>query len=305
MPGQLADDTLKDLNETATSLQPIPHNLETPRINITNMGDDIIEVEEIVQPKMEELIQDQLQKVRKMRHDEFWKGKSKAMSESLPLSPEQEQQQLSQQQPSQQLPIAESNTNYTWDSTRNTDTTSVMNLENIYRGPLPKEAHWKEGTTLIIGDSMIGGIDESRLRKTKVRVNPGATVEDMFYHITPYLRKHPSNIICHIGTNNAVYDSPEMVMSKLIRLKEYILSKLPNCKLYFSSPIIRRDNTGTNAIKVVEEVISNMFLLETPLVNNGNIGGDELGKRGLHLNGRGTGKLAVNFINILKSLQNP
>ena len=235
-------------------------------------------------------------------HDEFLKKKS------LPLSPEQEQQEQQQpfqQQPSQQPPIAESNNNYTWDPTRNTDTTSVMDLENIYRGPLPKEAHWREGTTLIIGDSMIGGVDESRLRKTKVRVNPGATVEDMFYHITPHLRKHPSNIICHIGTNNAVYDSPEMIMSKLIRLKEFILSKLPNCKLYFSSPIIRRDKTRTNAVKVVEEVISKMFLLDTPLVNNSNIGEDELGKRGLHLNGRGTGKLAVNFINILKSLQNP
>ena len=174
------------------------------------------------------------------------------------------------------------------------------NLENIYQGPLPKAAHWKEGTTLIIGDSMIGGIEEGRLRNTKVRTNPGASVEDMYYQITPYLRKHPSTIICHVGTNNARDDSPDTVIQKLVGLKNYIMSKLPNCQLYFSSPIVRFDDDA--AARVVDEINKRMRLLGMPLVNNSNIGYDELGWKGLHLNGRGTRKLAVNYINILKML---
>ena len=149
---------------------------------------------------------------------------------------------------------------------------------------------------------MIGGIDEGRLRNAKVRVNPGSTVEDMFFHITPYLRKMPTNIICHIGTNNATDDTSEVVLEKLVRLKEYILAKVPNCKIYFSSPIVRSDDK--DAARVVQGVINKMFLLETELVNNSNIGVYELAKKGLHLNGRGTRKLAVNFIEILKALYN-
>ena len=78
------------------------------------------------------------------------------------------------------------------------------------------------------------------------------------------------------------------------------MSKLPNCQLYFSSPIVRFDDAA--AARVVDEINKRMRLLGMPLVNNSNIGYDELGWKGLHLNGRGTRKLAVNFINILKML---
>ena len=50
-------------------------------------------------------------------------------------------------------------------------------LDRVYKNSLPPQAQWKNGTTLIIGDSMIGGIDERRLRNTKVRPKPGATIE--------------------------------------------------------------------------------------------------------------------------------
>ena len=147
---------------------------------------------------------------------------------------------------------------------------------------------------------MIGGIDENRLRDTKVRTKPGATVEDMFFQITPYLRKKPSHIICHVGTNNTTDDTSDMVIQKLGQLRDYIKFKLPNCQLFFSAPIIRRDNQ--RSAKVVAEVIQKMHHLETPFISNNNIGEEGLGKKGLHMNYRGTTKLAVNFIDILKEL---
>ena len=59
----------------------------------------------------------------------------------------------------------------------------------------------------IIGDSILYGIDESGLKCSKVRVYPEASVDDMFFNIFPLLRKNPTNIIMHAGTNNAVTEN--------------------------------------------------------------------------------------------------
>ena len=258
-----------------------------------NMQDEKTDIKE---PENTECYLEQLQKIRQMKHDQFLKRKREPIEERSG-----ENVEISSCDDQPQEPQQPESDNYTWSPLNNTAKTSIVtDLNNIYKGPLPKEAQWREGTTLIIGDSMIGGIEEGRLWNTKVRVKPGSTVEDMFFHITPYLRKHPSNIICHVGTNNAVTDRSEIIMQKLIGLKDYIVSKLPNCKLFFSSPITRKDNK--DAAKVVEEVKEKMFLLETELVSNCNIGRDEISKKGLHMNNGGTRKLAGNFINILKGL---
>ena len=42
--------------------------------------------------------------------------------------------------------------------------------------------------------------------------------------------------------------------------------------------------------------------LDFELMNNENIGTQHLGKKGLHLNDHGTGKLAINIIRTLQSL---
>ena len=174
------------------------------------------------------------------------------------------------------------------------------NLERVYKKPLPPEALWRQGTTLIIGDSMIGGIEERRLRNTKVRPKPGASIEDMFFFITPYLRKNPTNIICHVGTNNARSDSAEKIMEKLIQLKEYIVSKCPSAKIVFSDLIARTDDAI--ASRVVREVNGMFDHLDTTILRNDNIMAEHLGKKGLHLSGYGTGRLAKNLIEMIKEL---
>ena len=61
---------------------------------------------------------------------------------------------------------------------------------------------WPVNTTLITGDSILFGVEESRLQKykAKVRVFPGAFVDDMYDYLMPLLRQKPSNIILHIGS---------------------------------------------------------------------------------------------------------
>ena len=58
---------------------------------------------------------------------------------------------------------------------------------------------------------MINGIDKKRISErnsnVKVRYFNGALVEDMFYNLVPLLRKNPSALILHVGTNNKVSDS--------------------------------------------------------------------------------------------------
>ena len=147
---------------------------------------------------------------------------------------------------------------------------------------------------------MIGGIDERRLRNTKVRPKPGATIEDMFFFVTPYLRKKPTNVIIHVGTNNTRTDSAEEIMEKLVKLKEYVLSKCPSANLVSSSLIVRTDDA--TASRVVRDTNSKLKHLDTTILWNNNILAEQLGKKGLHLSGYGTGRLAKNLIELIKEL---
>ena len=69
---------------------------------------------------------------------------------------------------------------------------------------------WKRGTTLIVGDSMLAGIEQKRIsgnRNVKLRIFPGAFTHDMYDYLKPLLKKNPDNIILHIGTNNSVNET--------------------------------------------------------------------------------------------------
>ena len=102
---------------------------------------------------------------------------------------------------------------------------------NVYKNNIDERALWKAGTTLIIGDSMLNGLEETRLKNCKVRVYPGASIEDMHYNLIPLLRKQPTNIIIHAGTNNCVNDNSRQIIEKLLDLNDFILRRLPNCRV--------------------------------------------------------------------------
>ena len=62
---------------------------------------------------------------------------------------------------------------------------------------------WKEGTILVMGDSMLNGVDEGSLSNNgmvKVRSFSGSAISDLQnYYIKPLLRKKPTKIIMHIS----------------------------------------------------------------------------------------------------------
>ena len=175
--------------------------------------------------------------------------------------------------------------------------------ENVYDN---ESAPWPVNTILTAGDSMINGIDEKRLSKknsnVKVRYFNGALVEDMFYNLVPLMRKKPSALILHVGTNNTVSDSSKVILKKISSLISYIKINNPECRIIISQPVRRTDNgkatlTSNNLNKLLAE-------LDVDKIFNSNIDTSRLGKLGLYLNSIGTGKLALNLIKFLKAFCN-
>jgi hypothetical protein len=166
---------------------------------------------------------------------------------------------------------------------------------------------WPKGTVLIAGDSMIGGIDEKRLangrnRCVKVRKHPGATVQDMGHHLTALLRKKPSYVLIHAGTNDIPDEdkTAEDIFRDIINLKSYVESVVPGVKVTISCPVIRNDER-VNKLKVVH-LRSLLRTSGVDVVVNGNIGVGLLSLKGVHLNQKGTRYLAGNMREYLNRL---
>ena len=176
----------------------------------------------------------------------------------------------------------------------------VLNLNSKDRIQTNYVKPWPIGTTLITGSSILCGIQESRLKKAKVRVFLGANVDDMYDYLTPLLKKRPSNIILHIGSNDAPFKSSDTILKEITNLKMNIMSILPSTKIYISCPILRLDNKNANEVlQDLKEKIKNRF---NDIVLNDKVDSSCLGKKGLHLNPKGSGRLAMNFISLLRRL---
>ena len=144
-----------------------------------------------------------------------------------------------------------------------------INVEDI----VESNFKWPTNTLLIASNSILNNIDEKRFNtynfKTKVRCFPGYTISDMQNHLIPLLKKETSHILLHVGTNDATTKSSERILDELLQLKNFIQSKLPTEKLH---------------------------KLDIMILDNGNITYDHISKRGLHLTGRDTGRIAMNIL---------
>ena len=104
---------------------------------------------------------------------------------------------------------------------------------------------------LVVRDSMVNGIEESKLLKTRhIRVQPmpGGKIEDIQQNLKDLLHEDLGTVIIHVGTNNATTDTPKMIVEKLITLKQNIEGSLPKNRVIISNLIARTDNTKANSI---------------------------------------------------------
>ena len=137
-------------------------------------------------------------------------------------------------------------------------------------------------------------------RLVKVRSFGGARIEDMIFYVTPLLRKLPSVVVLHVCCNNTDVSNAQQIVEGLMELKKYIEEQVPGVRVIFSTPTIRVDNNI--AAKTLEQVTGILKNRLVELIDNDNIDKSGLGRRsGLHLNIKGTSRLAMNYINFLKS----
>ena len=155
---------------------------------------------------------------------------------------------------------------------------------------------------LILGDSSLNGIEESKLPKTRhIRVQPipGAKIDDVYKNLGDVLHHDLTKLILHVGVNNTNTDTAEDIFKNLMSLKQEIEKYLPNCDVIISNMIKRTDNP--DAQRISESVNKQIKASNMKYIENDNINEKHLGKRGLHLNPNGNAKFAANLLNAIRS----
>ena len=117
------------------------------------------------------------------------------------------------------------------------------------------------------------------------------------------IAKQPNYLILHVGTNDATTNTSRKIIDNLLMLKCNILKQLPNCRVIVSKPTIRIDHGKANL--TLRNVNKHLETLNLECIENGNISAQHLGRKGLHLNSKGKGRLALNFLNQIRKFWRP
>ena len=131
--------------------------------------------------------------------------------------------------------------------------TPVTEEDNLPSNGTPKKC--PEVKICIAGDSILNGTDGSllsRKRLVKVKQFPGATITDMYDHLTPILNRHPEFLILHIGTNGTSKYMPNEIFDKVLALKRLAVSQNKECQVIISTLTMYVDSSKNgNAVQKV------------------------------------------------------
>ena len=114
----------------------------------------------------------------------------------------------------------------------------------------------------------------------------------------PIIRKKPSHLIIHIGTNDAKRFSSREILDQLLNLKKNVSEQVPHCKVIISTPTVRSDHGKAGL--TVNQLTKHLPQLKTGIVGNTNITSRHIEIKGLHLIFSRTTQLAKNLANIIK-----
>ncbi|XP_067030123.1 uncharacterized protein [Acropora muricata] len=164
----------------------------------------------------------------------------------------------------------------------------------------------KRKEVFIVGDSILKNLQGrkiSRSAKVKVSSFPGCTAIDMRDHIKPTLRKNPDAIVIHVGTNSLRSSTSVRDCAEEIANLATMIGNESSADLAISGIIPRSDDESV-AVKVpgVNKLLKT-FCNQNGwgFVDHSNISPEhDLNRSGLHLNTKGTARLATNFINYLR-----
>ena len=157
---------------------------------------------------------------------------------------------------------------------------------------------WPIGTTVIVDESILSGIVEEKLcgqgRLVKVKRFSSSTVDDLSHHIIPIIQKKSTNMIMHIGANDAPSSTSREIPDNLLKLISLVNEKLPHCKVCLSTPTLRTNNG--KAFLTVSRLVNHLLNLNIDVIDDRNIKTRHLSRKGLHLNDSGSKLLARNFL---------
>ena len=193
------------------------------------------------------------------------------------------------------------------ENTKNNKSTKQFNdpqarKENINEATeTNKEFQWPSDTCAIVGNSMVNGIDKKTLQKhgnVKVFYFSVARINDINHHLIPIIAKQSDYLILHVGTNDTTTNTSRKIIGDLLMLKSNILKQLPICRVIVSKPTVRIDHGKSNlTLRNVNKYLETQNL---KCIENGNISAQHLGQKGLHLNSKGNGRLAISFLNHIR-----
>ena len=153
-----------------------------------------------------------------------------------------------------------------------------------------------------MGDSILNSIVEETLcgqgRVVKVKRFPGSTVHDLSHHVIPIIRKKPTNLIMHIGTNDPPYPTSTEYQDNLLKLKSLVNEKLLQCKVWLPTPTLRADNG--KATLTVSQLVNHLLNLNIDAIDNRNIKNPHLSRKGLYLNDSRSKLLVKNVLEKIK-----
>ena len=102
-------------------------------------------------------------------------------------------------------------------------------------------------------------------------------------------------MIIHIGTNDAPSSTSTEIQDNLLKLKALVNKKLPQCKVWLSTPHYER----TSHLDSVS--VNHLLNLNIDVTDNRNIKSRHFSRKGLHLDDSGSKLLARNFLEKIKS----
>ena len=156
---------------------------------------------------------------------------------------------------------------------------------------------------LIIGDSMVNGINKKGLSKNgnnvKVKYFSGAKIDNIYDKLEKLADEKPQVVILHLGTNNSPDEASNVILDKLLSLKNTIEKSIPKCKVILSSLTPRLDNGKANL--TIKRFNEHLKQLKLEIIDNSNITTKDLGKKGLHLSNNGKAKLARNVLSVINN----
>ena len=117
--------------------------------------------------------------------------------------------------------------------------------------------------------------------------------------VAPVASLEKQFLVLHIGTNDFLRSLPLEVTAAMKKLKEITMSHGIQCVV---SEIAYLDDDLWKRAKEVNRMMRNDLPSNVRIIDNINISGRYLNTSGLHLNKRGSGALALNYITYIRSV---